>query len=78
MCLRLRHLVQGSSEVLKLLLDAGADPTIGNYRGLPPYALAGDKACRDVFRRSMAANPDRFDWAAAQVPSPLTDEVSGP
>ena len=39
-----------------------------------PYCLAREKAVRDVFRRFMAQFPTAYDYAAAQVPSPLTEE----
>merc|ERR1711963_476051 len=31
--------------------------------------------CRNAFRRFMAAQPSRYDYAKAQVPSPLTEEM---
>lgn len=33
------------------------------------------KEARDAFRRFMGVAPDAFDFAAAQIPSPLTAEV---
>ena len=42
--------------------------------GRPPYCLAREKAVRDAFRRFMAQFPTAFDYTAAQVPSPLTEE----
>ena len=42
--------------------------------GRSPYCLAREKAVRDVFRRFMAQFPTTYDYTAAQVPSPLTEE----
>lgn len=37
----------------------------------PPFPLQ----VRDAFRRFMAQHPDTWDYAAADVPSPLTEEM---
>lgn len=42
--------------------------------GRSPYCLAREKAVRDVFRRFMAQFPTAYDYTAAQIPSPLTEE----
>ena len=39
------------------------------------YAVAKDKAVRDAFRRFMAQHPSSYDYGAAKVPSPLTEEM---
>ena len=65
----------GHAEVVAALLAAGADPCPGNYRGQTAYVLAADKPTRNAFRRAMARHPRRWDWARAQVPSPLTPEM---
>ena len=57
------------------LLSSGHDPTQRDEQGRTPYALAADKAVRDAFRRYMAAEPERWDYAAAEVPSALTQEM---
>ena len=36
-------------------------------RGRPPFVVAGSKETRNEFRRFMAAFPDRYDYAKAQV-----------
>ncbi|KAI8473581.1 MAG: hypothetical protein J3K34DRAFT_177346 [Monoraphidium minutum] len=41
---------------------------------LPPFAQSTHQV-RDALRRAMAAAPDAWDWAAARVPSALTDEL---
>lgn len=55
--------------------EQGHDPSVRDARGRTAYAVASSKAVRDAFRRAMAAAPEQWDWAAAGVPSPLTDEL---
>ncbi|KAH9329559.1 hypothetical protein KI387_001667, partial [Taxus chinensis] len=63
-----------ASHVLELL-EQHNNPCIKDERGRTPYLLAADKETRNVFRRFMAAYPDKWDWHAANVPSPLTEEI---
>ncbi|XP_038196269.1 ankyrin repeat and zinc finger domain-containing protein 1 isoform X3 [Arvicola amphibius] len=65
----------GRSSVVRLLLEAGADPTVQDARGRPPYTVAADKSTRNEFRRFMEKNPDAFDYNKARVPGPLTHEM---
>ncbi|KAG9445110.1 hypothetical protein H6P81_016450 [Aristolochia fimbriata] len=57
------------------LLEQGLDPCIKDARGKTPYTVAADKEVRNTFRRFMALNLDKWDWRAANVPSPLTTEM---
>lgn len=57
------------------LLEQESNPCIKDDKGRTPYILAADKETRNVFRRFMAANPNKWDWHAANVPSPLTEEM---
>ncbi|KAK4453509.1 hypothetical protein QBC34DRAFT_434796 [Podospora aff. communis PSN243] len=58
-----------------LLTRAGADPTILNGEGKPPFELAGDRATRDAFRVARAELGDKaWDWEAAKVPAALKRE----
>ncbi|RKO84866.1 hypothetical protein BDK51DRAFT_43923 [Blyttiomyces helicus] len=66
----------GHPETVTVLLDAGADPTIRSLRrGARAYDVASTKDARDAFRRFVARAPDRWDYKAAGVPGPLTDEM---
>jgi len=65
----------GNNDKVLELLEEGADPCIQERGGRTPYAVAKDKGTRNVFRRFMATHPDMWDWHAADVPSPLTDEL---
>ncbi|EPQ18454.1 Ankyrin repeat and zinc finger domain-containing protein 1 [Myotis brandtii] len=65
----------GRGSGVRLLLEAGADPTIRDFRTRPPYMVAVDKATRNEFRRFMEKNPDAYDYSKAQVPGPLTSEM---
>ncbi|XP_057609113.1 ankyrin repeat and zinc finger domain-containing protein 1 isoform X2 [Chionomys nivalis] len=65
----------GRGAVVRLLLEAGADPTVQDIRARPPYTVAADKSTRNEFRRFMEKNPDAFDYNKARVPGPLTHEM---
>ncbi|OWM72902.1 ankyrin repeat and zinc finger domain-containing protein 1 [Punica granatum] len=63
-----------TAQVLELL-EQGLDPCAKDERGLTPYMLANEKEVRNIFRRFMASNLERWDWHAAKVPSALTKEM---
>eukprot|EP00752_Nemacystus_decipiens_P004173 g3816.t1 len=65
----------GHVAVLGLLLQRGANPLAEDVRGRVPYLLASNKDTRDAFRRARAGLPERWDWDAARVPEPLTEEL---
>ncbi|KAM6179151.1 tRNA endonuclease ANKZF1 [Rhynchocyon petersi] len=65
----------GRGSVVRLLLEAGADPTVQDFRAQPPYRVAADRSTRNEFRRFMEKNPDAYDYHKAQVPGPLTPEM---
>lgn len=65
----------GRGLVVRLLLEAGADPTVQDSRARPPYMVAADRSTRNEFRRFMEKNPDAYDYNKAQVPGPLTPEM---
>ncbi|XP_030658271.1 ankyrin repeat and zinc finger domain-containing protein 1 isoform X2 [Nomascus leucogenys] len=65
----------GRGPVVRLLLEAGANPTVQDSRARPPYTVAADKSTRNEFRRFMEKNPDAYDYNKAQVPGPLTPEM---
>lgn len=59
--------------VLALLTKGGANPTVLNGEGKPPYDLTGDRATRDTFRVARSQlGEDRWDWDAAHCPPPMT------
>ncbi|XP_020026412.1 tRNA endonuclease ANKZF1 isoform X1 [Castor canadensis] len=65
----------GRGSVVRLLLEAGADPTIQDSWARPPYTVSADRSTRNEFRRFMEKNPDAYDYKKAQVPGPLTSEM---
>lgn len=65
----------GRGSVVRLLLEAGADPTVLDSQARPPYTVAADRSTRNEFRRFMEKNPDAYDYNKAQVPGPLTPEM---
>ncbi|KAF3694930.1 Ankyrin repeat and zinc finger domain-containing protein 1 Zinc finger protein 744 [Channa argus] len=73
----LLHVASAAAQkaVVWLLLDAGADPACRDGKRLTPYIVAPDKETRNVFRKYMGENPDKYDYSKAQVPGPLTAEI---
>lgn len=65
----------GDAQCTLDLLEQGLNPCIKDTRGRTPYMLATEKEVRNTFRRYMAANLDKWDWHAANVPSALTKEM---
>ncbi|KAG7227494.1 hypothetical protein INR49_005309 [Caranx melampygus] len=73
----LLHVASAAAQkaVVRLLLDVGADPACRDNKGQTPYIVAPDKDTRNVFRKYMGENPDKYDYHKAQVPGPLTAEI---
>ncbi|XP_041806642.1 ankyrin repeat and zinc finger domain-containing protein 1 isoform X2 [Chelmon rostratus] len=73
----LLHVASAAAQkaVVRLLLDAGADPACRDNKGQTSYIVAPDKDTRNVFRKYMGENPDKYDYSKAQVPGPLTAEI---
>ena len=67
--------LNGHLSLIPILMEYGTNPTVRNGNGQTPYAVSKNKATRDVFRRFMAAHPSAWDYSAAQIPSPLTEEM---
>lgn len=66
---------QGSADIVMDLLKAGCDPSTLNASNQPPYTVTKSKEVRDNFRRFMAEFPDKYNYSAAKIPSPLTAEM---
>ncbi|KAL7865162.1 hypothetical protein SRHO_G00104090 [Serrasalmus rhombeus] len=65
----------GQKNIVRLLLEAGTDPACRDSKGQTPYAVAAEKDTRNAFRKFMADHPNKYDYAKAQVPGPLTAEI---
>uniref|UniRef100_A0A8D0C1C7 Ankyrin repeat and zinc finger peptidyl tRNA hydrolase 1 n=1 Tax=Salvator merianae TaxID=96440 RepID=A0A8D0C1C7_SALMN len=65
----------GRSEVVRLLLEAGADPAVRDRQEQPPYCVSANKQTRNEFRRFMSEQPQKYNYTQAQVPGPLTTEM---
>lgn len=57
------------SGLVEWFLDHGFDPAVGSS----PYLATKNKSVRTLLRRYWAQNPDKYDYAKAGIPSPLTD-----
>ncbi|KAK9810990.1 hypothetical protein WJX73_003812 [Symbiochloris irregularis] len=66
---------EGDTARVTELLEGGADPTVQGDEGRTAYAVATNKAVRDLFRKYMAAHPDQWEWGSSGVPSALTPEL---
>ncbi|XP_026766805.3 ankyrin repeat and zinc finger domain-containing protein 1 isoform X1 [Pangasianodon hypophthalmus] len=73
----LLHVASAAAQkhAVQLLLEMGSDPTCRDRKGQTPYAVAPDKESRNMFRKFMAEHPNKYDYAKAQVPGPLTAEI---
>ncbi|XP_062313385.1 tRNA endonuclease ANKZF1 isoform X2 [Osmerus eperlanus] len=73
----LLHVASSAAQraVVRLLMEAGGDPACRDKKGQTPYLVAPGKDTRNVFRKYMAENPDKYDYSQAQVPGPLTVEL---
>lgn len=60
----------GSVKTMEWLLENGVSPTVGGS----PYLNTKSKAVRTSMRVFWANHPDKYDYASAGVPSPLTAE----
>ncbi|KAF6160365.1 hypothetical protein GIB67_019134 [Kingdonia uniflora] len=70
-----KAVMSGNTQETLELLEQGLDPCIKDERGRTPYMLATEKEVRNIFRRFMALNLEKWDWNSAKVPSPLTKEM---
>merc|ERR1711991_936789 len=67
----------GNSEIVKLLLINGADPTRVDCRSRTPYTVAKDKDTRDTFRRCRGYDgmEEMWNWDSCGVPAAITEEI---
>ena len=66
----------GNHECVWLLLLNGADPAMKDLtkKAEVAYNLGSTKSTKDQFRRFMNDYPDRYNYEAAKVPGPMTEE----
>jgi len=67
-----RAAFDGRQDLVKMLLDAGANPAPKDIHGKTPYILANQQI-RDFFRRYAGENP-QYDWIKFGI-NPLTPEM---
>lgn len=60
--------VCGHADLVECLLDLGVSPTVG----ASPYVSTKAKAVRVLLRTYWGRHPSKFDYATAEIPSPLT------
>jgi len=68
-----KAMILGSPDMVSLLLEAGADPTIKDSTGKTPYQLGKNQTIQKSIRFYAAEHRDQWDWAKAVV-VPLTPE----
>jgi hypothetical protein len=54
---------QGHSDVIEVLLEQGANPSLADTKGFTPYNLCKGKQARLLLRRFAASNPGRWEYA---------------
>jgi len=64
----------GHDEIVRILLEAGANPTIRGMDSRAPFHLAKSKALKTYFRKYAGTNLKKWDWNLACI-APLTDEM---
>ncbi|XP_056285572.1 ankyrin repeat and zinc finger domain-containing protein 1 isoform X2 [Pseudoliparis swirei] len=79
---RLTHCVFKCSEGqhFRMIICSNSIPTLKHYfyrdnKRQTPYVVCPDKDTRNVFRKYMGENPDKYDYIKAQIPGPLTAEI---
>lgn len=60
--------VCGREDLVECLLDLGVSPTVG----ASPYVSTKAKAVRILLRTYWGRHPSKFDYAAAEIPNPLS------
>ncbi|XP_066585271.1 tRNA endonuclease ANKZF1-like isoform X2 [Prorops nasuta] len=65
----------GHLKLVWLLLEAGSNPCNKNKKSQTPYVAATDKETRNIFRKFMGINPDKFNYSKSQIPGPITEEL---
>ncbi len=63
-----RASADGASELVELLLAAGANPLLVGDKSQTPYQLAGSKKVRTAFETFALENLAMWDYAKAQIP----------
>ncbi|XP_022238619.1 ankyrin repeat and zinc finger domain-containing protein 1-like isoform X2 [Limulus polyphemus] len=66
---------EGQREIVRLLMENGADPSTKDKYGKTPYLMAKDKETRNEFRRFMGNFPEKYNYDMSQIPSPLNEEI---
>ncbi|GAM20943.1 hypothetical protein SAMD00019534_041180 [Acytostelium subglobosum LB1] len=64
----------GNLELVKILMDAGADPTVEGFRKETVYELANSQKIRDFLREWAGDNLTKWNYQKARIP-PLTKEM---
>ncbi|KDO22403.1 hypothetical protein SPRG_11355 [Saprolegnia parasitica CBS 223.65] len=65
----------GQTDLVRLLLEHGADPCALDDHLRVPYFLCASKETRNVYRRYRGLAPAQWDYEAAKIPDALTDDV---
>lgn len=66
----------GNAECVWTLLKSGASISVTEYskNELVPYQLCQSKHVKDQYRRFRYEFPDKYDYEAAKVPEPISEE----
>lgn len=61
--------VSEQTKLMEWLMDKGISPIIG----ASPYVSSKSKQVRNTLRQYWGKNPDKYDYAKAEIPGPLTE-----
>ncbi|CAG0884881.1 unnamed protein product [Cyprideis torosa] len=64
-------------EVIRLLMENGADPCLRDAKKRSPFALTRTKEARMVLREFMNQNPTAWDYSRSGIPPLASDDVEG-
>eukprot|EP01132_Coremiostelium_polycephalum_P005541 gene5541-6900_t len=65
---------EGSLEIIKILLNNGADPTVEGLHSDTAYDMSANQKTRDLFREWAGDNLDKWDYNKAHI-QPLTRQM---
>jgi len=67
--------MNGNEEVIEILLDKKANPTIKDFTGKIAYELCKDKEVKLFMRKYAGKHPLMWEWSQAAQIVPLTEEM---
>ncbi|KAL0838625.1 hypothetical protein ABMA28_016709 [Loxostege sticticalis] len=67
--------IAAKPDMVTQILNAGGDPCIRNHQLQTPYAATPHSDTRIAFRLFQGQHPDKYNYAKAHIPGPVTPEM---